>query len=598
MAYPWRDRGGPKLLVVGIDGIPFDRLSEWATSGTLPNTAELLSESTYGPLESTIPPATSPAWQVCLTGKNPGKIGIFGFAEIDPFRIPQPAMIPIDSTRIAGQTFLDYLSRANLRVIARQVRCCYPAWEINGCMQTGFPTPSRLDPRRFWPPGAAGMSRLMDHRAEKRRDTHMPWGWFSLEQSLEAYLGELRKECDVLVDDLRRMDFDCYVNVIGATDGLQHLFWLFSDPFLPITSREQRLFGDAVLRGYRTIDRLIARILDVVPPDVPVMFVSDHGATREATRLFRLNHWLASQGWLTPTNPTDAVRRPVPAAWRDQADTSQRRFARERRLPANRVAALRKQVIPAVTSCIRAMLPETLTEYVRRIRWRPYLTPQLPQPKHWPIDMSRTQAYGYGFGECCAGVAINLRGRQESGIVEPGAAYDGLCHRLVHALTEVRDPANNRRICRSVWRREELYSGPYADQAPDVVLLFEDDYKLDLGTAGPVIDNRDESQIFARSGEHSRWGVCIGRGLAFRHRGVVKNDARILDIAPTALALMGVPVPDDMDGHVLDGWLNPDRAGEVGMPAIPATTSEPPPTMSEDAMARVAERLRDLGYIE
>jgi len=587
--------------LIGLDGIPFDRLSQWADDGLLPNVAELLRESTSGALESTIPPTTSPAWQVCFTGKNPGKLGVYGFSEPRPFDVPPPPVVPVDSGPIVGQTFFDVLSRAGKRVIARQVRCCYPAWEINGYMQTGVPTPSRYDPRRFWPRGPETMARLMDHRAEKRRDVNIPWGWFNLEQSMAAYLGELRKECDVVIDDLRRMDFDCYCNVVGATDGIQHLFWLFSDPFLPITDRERRTFGQVVLRGYRMVDRLIARLLDVVPTDVPMMLVSDHGAGREATRLFRVNHWLLQQGWLTPFDPKEATDRPVPPPLRDLPDTPERMAARRIRLDRNRRLAWRRQAVPLATSYIRAMLPEGVVDTVRRVRWRPYTTPQLSQPKPYPFDVSRTQAYGYAFGECCGSIVVNLRGRQAQGTVEPGPAYERLRDEIIEALTALRDPANGEPICEAAWRREELYQGPHADRAPDIVFLLGGDYKFDAGVVGPVVDNVDESRIFARSGEHIRWGTCIARGDVFADCGVRRNAARLIDVAPTVLALMQVPVPSDMDGKVLTGWLGEGFRYDVGPP------SPSPPTvaarqadsgLSEEEVAQVTERLRDLGYVE
>lgn len=594
----WRDRDTPRLLLIGLDGVPFKRLSAWAGDGTLPNVAELLRESTCGPLESTIPPATAPAWQVCYTGKNPGKIGVYGFAEMRPFELPPGPIVPLDSRPIAGQTFFDLLGRAGKRVIARQVRCCYPAWDINGLMQTGFPTPSQTDPRRFWPPTAGTLRRMLDHPREKRRDTGMPWGWFSLEQSMDAYLRALRNECDVLIDDLQRMDFDCYVNVVGATDGLHHLFWLFSDPFIPITPTERRIFGDAVRRAYLIVDRMISRLLDIVPMDVPVLFVSDHGAGPEATRSFRANHWLLREGLLTSLNPADVSERPVPPPLSQLPDTPDRRAARARRLWDNRLGAWRRQVLPLATSYARAMLPSSLVDWIHKVSWRPYRVPELGKAKPLPFKPEQTKAYACHFGECCGGIAIHLKGRTPGGIVEPGTDYDALCDRIVEALRHLKDPVTQSPVCEAVWRREELFEGPYLEQAPDIVFLLNADYKLELSVAGPFIANRDESQLFLRSGEHTRWGTCIARGRAFPHQGVRLDGARLIDIAPTVLALMQVPIPDDFDGRVLDEWLAPEvhyqtHAGQTG-PAPAGTNSG----LNDQEMAEVLQRLKDLGYVE
>ncbi len=601
MSYPWRDRKDNRFLLIGLDGIPFKQLSAWADAGRLPNVAELLRESTSGPLESTIPPTTSPAWQVCFTGKNPGKLGLYGFGEIRPFDLPQPQLVPIDSHAIAGQTIFDVLSRVGRRVIARQVRCCYPAWEINGYMQTGFPSPERYDPKRFWPREPEAQSRLMDHWAEKRRDANIPWGWYSLEQNREAYLRELRKECDVLVNDLARMDFDFYCNVVGATDGVQHLFWLFHEPYLPITDRERRTFGEAVTTGYRYVDRLIGRLMDIVPRSVPMMFVSDHGGGPEATRVFRVNQWLAQHGWLTPSHAEDAAERAVPPPLRDLPDTPERKARRAARLSANRRAAIKKQATALATSYIRAMLPQGIVDYARAIQWRPYLTPQLSTPKPVSFEPGRTKAYGFHFGECCGSVVIHLRGRQRHGTIEAGEEYERLRSEIIGELEALRDPANGEPVCQAVWRREELYEGPHAEDAPDIVFLLEQDYKATYDLGGPIIDNVDETAVFARSGEHTRWGMCIARGDRFPLQGERRTDARLIDVAPTSLALMDVPIPEDMDGRVMRPWLADDIRFTFGPPSptptrIPA--GPPAPALSEVEMAEVTERLRDLGYVE
>ena len=51
-----------RVLVIGVDGATFDQVRPWAEAGDLPNLARLMLEGVHGPLESTIPPVTSPAW--------------------------------------------------------------------------------------------------------------------------------------------------------------------------------------------------------------------------------------------------------------------------------------------------------------------------------------------------------------------------------------------------------------------------------------------------------------------------------------------------------------------------------------------------------
>ena len=68
-----------RLLVIGLDGATLDLVRPWAAQGHLPHLAKLIAEGTHGPLESTLPPVTSPAWPSFVTGKNPGRHGVFDF---------------------------------------------------------------------------------------------------------------------------------------------------------------------------------------------------------------------------------------------------------------------------------------------------------------------------------------------------------------------------------------------------------------------------------------------------------------------------------------------------------------------------------------
>ena len=73
------------------------------------------------------------------------------------------------------------------------------------------------------------------------------------------------------------------------------------------------------------------------------------------------------------------------------------------------------------------------------------------------------------------------------------------------------------------------------------------------------------------------------------------KDARILDLAPTILYTMGLPVPDDMDGRVLSEALALTRPVEYE-PAAKAET-EAEAGLSAEETAEVEERLRSLGYL-
>src|SRR5437899_9612741 len=69
-----------RVLVIGLDGASPVLIQKWIDK--LPNIKRLSESGVHGVLQSVVPPASVPAWQCFATGKNPAKIGLFGFATI------------------------------------------------------------------------------------------------------------------------------------------------------------------------------------------------------------------------------------------------------------------------------------------------------------------------------------------------------------------------------------------------------------------------------------------------------------------------------------------------------------------------------------
>ena len=95
-----------KVFIFALDGVPLNLARKLAREGVMPNLARVLSKSSWGNLESTLPCITGPAWASFATGKNPGETGIFNFlqpaGDLDNLDI-------IDIRDIQGNTFYDIL---------------------------------------------------------------------------------------------------------------------------------------------------------------------------------------------------------------------------------------------------------------------------------------------------------------------------------------------------------------------------------------------------------------------------------------------------------------------------------------------------------
>jgi len=77
-------RKGPRVIVLGFDGVDAQFTEQWMNEGKLPNLARLRQTGTFRPLRPTTPPQTPVSWSTFSTGIDPGRTGIFDFLRRDP----------------------------------------------------------------------------------------------------------------------------------------------------------------------------------------------------------------------------------------------------------------------------------------------------------------------------------------------------------------------------------------------------------------------------------------------------------------------------------------------------------------------------------
>jgi predicted AlkP superfamily phosphohydrolase/phosphomutase len=211
------------------------------------------------------------------------------------------------------------------------------------------------------------------------------------------------------------------------------------------------------------------------------------------------------------------------------------------------------------------------------------------------IDWSRTQAYARGqIGQ----IFLNVRGREPHGIVEPGAEYERVRAGIIERLMQLRDPDTNELIVERCHVRESLYEGAHADSAPDIVIDWKnmEYWAFDVISGGRKVIGPN---LKTRSGGHRMNGIFLAHGPAIAS-GAEARDANIVDVAPTLLQALGLPVPEHMDGRVLTEIFR-EQTLEAPRELAPAIAPSPSPVdddpySAEDEEA-VKERLRQLGYI-
>jgi predicted AlkP superfamily phosphohydrolase/phosphomutase len=357
-----------------------------------------------------------------------------------------------------------------------------------------YGSPVNLDPRRPAVPisSPAGFApRLADEIGLYRT-----LGWAEATWPLnEGRLDEaaFMADCDrafadrerIFMKSLERNDWDLYLAVIETTDRVQHMMWRFIDPRHPMY--------DAALaaRWSDAIERTYRKCDDLVGrmraklPGDAVVFVMSDHGFHSFRRCVNLNSWLAENGYLV--------------------------FAGQ---PAGGM--------------------KRLDDLFGRGRF-------------WEgVDWKRTRAYALGLGQ----IYFNLRGRESRGIVSAGSEYAALQDEIVAKLEPLSDPQTGERVFGGIYKRDELYQGEYLVNAPDLQAGFNDGYRVGwqdtLGGIRPaVIENNTKRW----SGDHCGSARHISAGVLFSNRRLAREDPHIMDIAPTILKLLEVPLPTDLDGR-------------------------------------------------
>ncbi|MEW6145382.1 MAG: alkaline phosphatase family protein [Thermodesulfobacteriota bacterium] len=160
------------------------------------------------------------------------------------------------------------------------------------------------------------------------------------------------------------------------------------------------------------------------------------------------------------------------------------------------------------------------------------------------VDWDKTRAYGVGFN----GLFLNLKGREFKGTVEP-ADRDELLDEISEKLLTIRDPKNGEQVISRVYRAEEVYSGPYLQDAPDLIVGYNKGYRASWETvlgSFPEGILRDNKQKW--SGDHLMEAALVP-GILLSNKEIKSERPALTDLAPTILEEFGIPKQDGMIGH-------------------------------------------------
>jgi len=557
-----------KVLFIGLDGATFDVLDPLMDRGLMPRLKEFIGEGVRGPLETTIPPITPTAWVSWMTGKNPGKHGVFEFLLRRKGSGALPDS-PVNSRSRDGLPFWDLLGQMGKQAIVTNVPCTYPPTMVNGVMISDFLTPRGR--RDFTYPES------LIQEVESRfgpyelyiTEVYTPG---NVDKILAQLFTELEYKTNVNRYLMEQYGWDVFATHYWGTDRFQHELWHLLDETHPFFDRREHDAHIGRIHEYwRAVDSTLGKLFDDVGDDATVYLGSDHGFG-PIEKFLCFNVWLIDEGLLVLK--------------RDAMTLFKRGLFRLGLTPDLAYRSAMKMGLAHLR------LSVGVTNRSKLMKLANLLMLSLQD-----VDWSRTVAFSKGnYGQ----IFINLRGRDEHGVVEPGAEYERVMKQVIDKLRALVDPESRQALIGPVWRREDLYSGPHIDEAPDIQFLPSDMTNKPLGTLD-LTSNKFITPVYGNSGDHRMHGVLLGRGPELR-RGTRIEGARIIDYAPTILHSFGVEVPSDMDGRVLeeiftDEYLaqNPVRVSETISPEYDA--GDRSPAMTEEESEEIRARLRGLGYL-
>ncbi|HKX25915.1 MAG TPA: alkaline phosphatase family protein [Actinomycetota bacterium] len=524
-----------RVLLIGWDGADWRILDPMLEAGMLPNLRALIDRGAKGVLKSTIPNHSWAAWPSFLTGVEPSNHGVYDIFER---AIGERRSLPVTYRSIKEKTMLGDLAAAGTPIVMTNLPLTFPPPKVEGALVAGGVLPK-------WRPFTHPESLAQDLEKAGAPFPINGMSWTTFRNRPEPFLAEAmdltgaRTKSNLWLLDNTEWRLASLIYV--ATDRVQHCLEKHVAPDHPdfdTLSREP--IAERVRDVYRLLDDGLGQILERAADDDLVLFVSDHGF-QSCTRALHMDRLLEHLGFL-------------------------------------KFAASKAVFGPMQWGPMRTMARKVYD--VLGLHGRV----SLPQSVSWQKTVAYTTVRSTG-----EGVSINLAGREPEGIVDP-ADFEATRDKVMAALDSFTDPQTGKKPIRRVQPREEVFTGRFAETAPDIVLEPAPLYSLTH--ARSMVEDADWL-----SGDHRMDGVIAAAGPGVR-TDALREPALLVDLAPTILAALEAPASVKHDGQVLSSLVGDEASvAAAGMREATDGPSEDTGLAEEEAL-EVEEHLRGLGYLE
>jgi predicted AlkP superfamily phosphohydrolase/phosphomutase len=392
----------------------------------------------------------------------------------------------------------------------------------------------------------------------------------------EAYkkiLLSLNRKAEIGLWLYRKEPWDCFMIHLGETDTVAHHFWKFYDPSSPRYCHADDSRSSAVRDMYIHVDKVIGEFMENLWENTSVMLISDHGFGGIGDRAISINQWLSEEGFLCLNKQSSLLGKGLA-------------FSRQWGLK-HFPASIQEKVFRSPAQRL-AQRMESSTRF-SGIAWE------------------KTIAFSEDLNYFPT-IHINLCGREPKGTVSPGREYNNICEKIIDKILSWKDLETGVSIVRQAWRREEVYTGPYVELAPDIILDLDIPHNYSFlclphghfkpGEAYRKLPGEEMRGVrsMSMSGSHRPEGLFLFSGEQLSPQE--KNPAHITiqDVCPTVLSVLGISPSVDMDGYSLLSSENNVAAKQIIPSQDTLSTTTVPYTANQGQ--KVKDKLQHLGYLE
>jgi predicted AlkP superfamily phosphohydrolase/phosphomutase len=528
-----------RTVLIGLDGATFSILDPLIEKGIMPFLQTLIAQGVRGEMLSTVNPLTPPAWTSLMTGRSPGHHGILDFVKFEE-RTHGPYLTITNSRDLCCETIWSIANRGNRSVTSLNFYGMFPPRPVTGYTVSGF-VPWRHLKDATYPP--------------------------TLYESLKSLPTFDRKELAMDIDSEKKciqgMPAEQYEDWITLHTRREHRWF---EILRYLMSKDPTDLTAIVFDGVDKLQHLCWRFIN------PELFPKVSTAFEQKIRNLCLEYF----------QQIDKFIEEIVALAGDDARiflVSDHGFGTSTEIFYVNVWLQQHGYLQWTN--------ETEPDQMER------LTEDRLKSHVSMVDWSRTSAYAVS--PSSSGIFISRRGNN----CRPELtrhAYDLFRGQLIESLLAFKDPADGKPVVSRIRTREEAYPGTQMHLAPDLLLTLRDGGFVSILNAIAPLKPRSEL-----AGTHRPEGIFIATGPGIQ-QGVRSSQISILDIAPTVLYSLGLPIPEDLEGSLLTGIFEPSlmRTRPPCFDQPTRRSTQPVPQIIKTGMgeSEIIERLKLLGYLE